>query len=113
MSARCAISAIGMLLAGIVMSQAALGQTIDLGPDGLRVRPPEFVPDRQPAPRDEAEGEISEDEAVRIARSEGMRRVERVREGRRGWVFVGIDRKGDDMRVMIGRDGEVIDVQRE
>ena len=34
MRARFAISAIGMLLAGTVMSQAALGQTIDLGPDG-------------------------------------------------------------------------------
>lgn len=113
MRARSSIPVLGMLLTGIVMSQAALGQTIDLGPDGLRVRPPEFVPDRQPAPLYEAEEEISEEEAVRIARREGMRRVERVREGRRGWVIVGIDRNGDDMRIMIGRDGEVIDVQRE
>jgi hypothetical protein len=113
MRARFAIPALGMLLTGIVMSQAALGQAIDLGPDGLRVRPPEFVPEGRPAPRDEVEDEISEEDAVRIARSEGMRRVERVREGRRGWVVVGIDRNGDDMRVMIGRDGEVMDVQRE
>lgn len=113
MRARFAIPVLGMLLTGIVMSQAALGQSIDLGPDGLRVRPPEFVPDRRPAPRYETEEEITEEDAVRIARSEGMRRVERVREGRRGWVVVGIDRNGDDMRVMIGRDGEVMDVQRE
>ncbi len=114
MSARFARPFLGMLLSGIVMSQAALAQTIDLGPDGLRVRPPEFVPERRPGPVDgEEEDGISEEEAVRIARNEGMRRIERVREGRRGWVVVGIDRNGDDMRVMISRDGEVIDVQRE
>jgi hypothetical protein len=95
------------------MSQGAISQSIDVGPDGLRVRPPEFVPDRAVPPRYDADDDISEDDAVRIARQEGMRRVERVREGRRGWVVVGVDRNGDDMRIMIGRDGEIIDVQRE
>lgn len=113
MRANFALLAVGLLLTGMVRSHAALGQSIDLGPDGLRVRPPEVVPEGRAAPRYEAEDEISEEEAVRIARREGMRRVERVREGRRGWVVVGSDRNGDDMRVMIGRDGEIIDVQRE
>ena len=113
MRAKFGTFAFGLVLTGMVLTNAASGQSIDLGPDGLRVRPPEFVPDRRPAPPDEEEDAISEDEAVRIARREGMRRVERVREGRRGWVVVGIDRNGDDMRVMIGRDGEVIDIQRE
>ncbi|AMJ60944.1 hypothetical protein [Bosea sp. PAMC 26642] len=92
----------------------ANAQTIELGPNGLRVNPPEPIiefPDRPP-PRFEEEG-ISEFDAVRIARREGLERVERVRQGRRGWVVVGIDVNGDDMRVIIRRDGEVIDVQRE
>lgn len=113
MRARHGMFVIALVLTGLALTNAASSQSIDLGPDSLRVRPPEFVPDRRPAPPEEAEDEISEDGAVRIATREGMRRVERVREGRRGWVVVGIDRNGDDMRIMIGRDGEVIDVQRE
>lgn len=113
MRARFETFAIAALLTAMALTQPAFGQSIDLGPDGLRVRPPEFVPDRRYAPREEADDDISEDDAVRIARREGMRRVERVREGRRGWVVVGIDRDGNDLRIMIGRDGEVIDVQRE
>lgn len=113
MRAKLGTFAFGFVLAGMVFTHPASGQSIDIGPDGLRVRPPEFVPDRRPAPPEEIDDEISEDEAVRIARREGLRRVERVREGRRGWVVVGIDRNGDDMRITIGRDGEVIDIQRE
>ncbi len=92
----------------------AHGQTIELGPNGLRVNPPEVIPEeperpyRRPAP----EG-ISEYEAVRIAQGEGLDRVERVRQGRRGWVIVGIDRNGDDMRIIISRNGDIIDVQRD
>lgn len=106
-------SVIAAMLIGMPLMQPAVGQSIDLGPDGLQVRPREFMPDRRPAPREELEEEISEDEAVSIARRAGMRRVEREREGRRGWVLVGIDRNGDDLRIIIGRDGEVIDIQRE
>ena len=56
---------------------------------------------------------ITTDEAVNIAREEGLARVDRVREGRRGWVIVGIDDNGDDMRIVISRTGEVVAVQRE
>lgn len=92
----------------------ATAQTIELGPNGLRVNPPEpfiEVPER-PRSRFEREG-ISEGEAVRIARREGLERVERVRQGRRGWVVAGIDMDGDDIRVIISNRGDIIDVQRE
>lgn len=56
---------------------------------------------------------ITTDEAVRIAREEGLARIDRVREGRRGWMIVGIDDNGDDMRVIISRTGEVVAIQRE
>jgi len=92
----------------------AVAQSFDLGPDGLRIRPPETVPDDAlPPPRryePEAEDGISEDDAVSIARNEGVRRVDRVREGRRGWVIVGVDRNGDDIRIMINRRGEIVDI---
>ncbi|PZN92704.1 MAG: hypothetical protein DCF30_22760 [Hyphomicrobiales bacterium] len=102
---------------GISVAGAAVAQSFDLGPDGLRIRPPEPVPDDAlPSPHryePEAEDGISEDDAVSIARDEGVRRVDRVREGRRGWVIVGIDRNGDDIRIMINRRGEIVDIQRE
>lgn len=92
-------------------------KSFDLGPNGLRIRPPETVPDDALPPRrryePEADDGISEDDAVSIARDEGVRRVDRVREGRRGWVIVGIDRNGDDIRIMINRRGEIVDIQRE
>lgn len=92
----------------------AIAQTVEFGPNGLRVNPPGPIiegPDPR-RPRYEREG-ISEGEAVRIATREGLERVERVRQGRRGWVVAGIDVDGDDIRVIISNSGEVIDVQRE
>ena len=94
--------------------QSALGQTIELGPNGLRVNPPEVIIEepQRPLRRFEPDG-IAEYEAIRIARSEGLVQVERVRQGRRGWVIAGVDRDGEDMRIIISRDGAVIDIQRE
>ena len=108
-------AALAVMTATVVLPGAgAHGQTIELGPNGLRVNPPEVVPEEPERPyrRLEPEG-ITEYEAIRIARGEGLGRVERVRQGRRGWVIVGIDRNGDDIRVIISRDGNVIDVQRD
>lgn len=93
---------------------SAMAQTLELGPNGLRINPPETVievPER-PRPRFEPEG-ITEYEAVRAARGVGLEQVERVRQGRRGWVVRGLDVNGDDIRVIISREGEIIDVQRE
>lgn len=73
--------------------------------DSDEIEPPRY---RRDAPES-----ITTDEAVRIAREEGLMRIDRVREGRRGWVIVGIDDNGDDMRIVISRTGEVVAVQRE
>lgn len=92
----------------------ATAQTIELGPNGLRVNPPGSVIEVPEVPRRRYEREgISEGEAVLIARRQGLDRVERVRQGRRGWVVAGIDIDGDDIRVIISNDGDVVDVQRE
>lgn len=55
---------------------------------------------------------ITTDEALRIARGEGLARVDGIRESRRGWVVTGMDRNGDDMRIVIGRSGEVADIEQ-
>lgn len=92
----------------------ATAQTIELGPNGLRVNPPGSVIEVPEVPRRRYEREgISEGEAVQIARRQGLDRVEHVRQGRRGWVVAGIDVDGDDIRVIISNDGDVVDVQRE
>ncbi|WP_439495183.1 hypothetical protein [Bosea sp. (in: a-proteobacteria)] len=103
-----------------IFSGAAFAQSTEIEPNDGRLRPPEIVPEEptqlerpmQPERRLEAE-DIGEDEAVRIARDEGMVRIERIREGRRGWVIVGIDHNGDDMRIILNHQGEIIDIQRE
>ncbi|MDP3406665.1 PepSY domain-containing protein [Bosea sp. (in: a-proteobacteria)] len=109
------IAALGMMTAVVAWPVASShGQTIELGPNRLQINPPETIPDEPERPYRPLEPEsITEYEAIQIAKGEGLDRVERVREGRRGWVVVGIDRNGDDMRIMISRDGEVIDVQRD
>lgn len=80
------------------------------GPQPDDFRPPGIVEREDPDAENE---QITEDDAVEIAREEGMRRIDRIREGRRGWLIVGIDRNGDDMRIIISRAGEIIEVQRD
>ncbi|WP_027231112.1 PepSY domain-containing protein [Phyllobacterium sp. UNC302MFCol5.2] len=92
-------------LVAITSAPQAFAQSIVIGPDGVRLAEPQ----REPAYRSR---EISERDAVRIARSEGVRDVDDVR--RRGSRFVveGIDRRGDDIRVDIDlRTGDVVAVR--
>ena len=42
-----------------------------------------------------------------------MVEVERVRRGRDVWIVTGTDGYGDDMRIVIGDDGEVLDIRRD
>jgi hypothetical protein len=96
-------------LAGLALALSigsAQAQGIEFGPGGLRIDP---GPERY-APRPRYDG-ISEREAVRIARRQGVDEVERVRETPRGWRISGLDRNGDEIRVIVSRDGDVIDVR--
>jgi hypothetical protein len=93
-------------LVAVTSAPHAFAQSIEIGPDGVRLREPyqERVYRRAP--------EISEREAVRIARSEGLRDVDDVRRTRSRFVVEGIDRRGDDIRVDIDRrTGDVIAVR--
>ncbi len=61
----------------------------------------------------ELDDAITANDALRIARSKGMVRAGRVREGRRGFVVTGRDIDGFAMRIVIDRDGFVVDLRRE
>jgi len=92
-------------LVALTSAPQAFAQSIVIGPDGVRLA----EPDRQPVYRSR---EIGEREAVRIARSEGVRDVDDVRRTRSRYVVEGVDRRGDDIRVDIDRrTGDVIAVR--
>jgi len=115
------------LIAGLAFATAApsMAQSLEIGPNGVRVRPDD---DRRGPPPPPGPGfdrpddfrdgptprrrEISEREAVRIARSEGMREVDDVYRQRRSIRVEGGDRRGRDMTVIIdSRSGDVIDIR--
>ncbi len=108
-----------LLAAGLLAAAApAAAQTLELGPNGLRVVPdgprggPDYDYDRPPPRRGPPPPAISERQAARIARSEGMREVDDVFRQRRTIRVEGADRRGDDMTVIIdARTGDVIDVR--
>ncbi|WP_294644110.1 PepSY domain-containing protein [uncultured Aureimonas sp.] len=93
----------------------ALSQTLEFGPNGLQIVPnerrgPDYGYDRPPERR--GPPSISERQAARIARSEGMREIDDVFRQRRTYRVEGADRQGDDMTVIIdARTGDVIDVR--
>ncbi|KQT47523.1 hypothetical protein ASG43_10560 [Aureimonas sp. Leaf454] len=105
---------IGLLaLSAAAFATPSMAQTLSIGPDGVRVleeRPGR--PDRPERRDDRGRGEVSEREAVRIARGEGLREVEDVRRTRSSYRIEGLDRRGDDIRVDVDRrSGAVIDVR--
>jgi hypothetical protein len=101
------------LAAGLLVTAAfsAAAQSIEIGPGGVRVDPGYRRP--APPPRYEEAG-VGRREAVRIARSQGLRDVESVERRGRVWRVQGVDRNGDDMVVVVHAEtGEVVRVSHE
>lgn len=103
---------------GLATIPGALAQDFGAPPDG---RPPPDLPPpgrgMMPPPR-RPRGEFYEDgigerEAVRIARRRGIVEVERVRRRRNVWIVSGTDDYGDDLRIVISDNGEVLDIRRD
>lgn len=113
--------AIGFLaISAVALASPASSQGIEIGPDGVRILEPQGRYegrgyDRREDRRDdryERRRELSEREAVRIARSEGLREVDDVLRTRRTFRVIGADRRGRDIRVEIDRrTGEVLSVR--
>ncbi|MCQ8780633.1 PepSY domain-containing protein [Mangrovibrevibacter kandeliae] len=109
------------LIAGLALAVAstavlpALAQDIVIGKDGVRLLDPRRDDHRGPPPpgRDRRPPrEISENDAVRIARRQGMRDIDEVRRVRNIYRVDGFDRRGDDIRVDVDRySGEVVAVR--
>lgn len=77
------------------------------------------LPPGQPRPSARAYDDDDEDygitqrDAVRIARRRGLVDVEDIRHRRGVWIVSGTDDDGDDIRVVINDEGDVIDVRRD
>jgi len=99
-----------LFLTAVAVSAPASSQSIEVGPNGIQVNPDGN--NRMDRNRRAVRGEISERQAVRIARAEGMDEVESVSSRRNSYVVRGIDRRDDDMRVVVDRrTGEVLEVR--
>ncbi|WP_244635589.1 PepSY domain-containing protein [Chthonobacter albigriseus] len=87
-------------------------QSIELGPNGLRVNPPEV--ERRYDDRDViVQEEISPREAAAIAQDAGIDEVDQVVRRRNSYRVTGIDRGGQDLQVTVDRySGEVIGRRR-
>ena len=105
-----AIALLGTLTAGA----PAMAQSFEVGPRGFRVDPG-YDRDRGDRGRRDRDDSVSEREAIGIARSAGMARVGRISGGYgRVWRVTGIDRRGDELRMVIDdRSGRVISRERE
>ena len=107
---------IAILAAASIASAApAMAQGIEIGRDGVRLVDPNRRDDmrRDDMRRDDRRGrEIGERDAVRIARTEGVREVDDVTRMRNSFRVMGTDRRGDDIQVDVDRrTGEVLSVR--
>ncbi len=104
--------------AALAVATPAMSQSIRIDRDGIRVVPQQDMRDREryerrrDRDRYEVRDGISEREAVRIARRQGMRDVGAVTKTRSSYRVAGTDRRGHRLRVDIDRDsGAVIRVR--
>lgn len=108
----------GLLVASaLAVATPTMAQQIQIGRDGVRIVPQEDMRrnrderHRRDERREMRDG-VSEREAVRIARRQGMRDVGAVTKTRNSYRVAGTDRRGHRIRVDIDRDsGAVIRVR--
>lgn len=99
-----------LFMSAVAVSAPAKSQSIEIGPNGIQVNPDGN--NRMDRNRRAVRGEISERQAARIARAEGMDEVESVSSRRNSYIVRGIDRRENDMRVVVDRrTGEVLEVR--
>jgi hypothetical protein len=101
--------AAGAIVLGVAgISAPALSQGIEFGPNGVRLNDGR---DNGRYNRDDDDG-ITQREAIRIARSEGLRDVDNVSERRRSFRVEGSDRRGRDITVDVDKfNGNVLSVR--
>ena len=104
--------------ATLLAASPAVSQSFQIGKDGIRLVPQGQeqqdgdMRSRKDRGSDRASEEVSERQAIRIAKGEGLRNVDSVTKSRRSYRVAGVDRRGDDIRVDIDRrSGEVLSVR--
>jgi hypothetical protein len=106
---------LGLLPAARALAQPLGGPALpppgEIPPPAPGIAPPPRLP-RPPVYDDEDDG-ISERAAIRIARRRGVVAVDRVRRGRNVWIVAGTDEYGDEIRVIVNDEGEIVDVRRD
>jgi hypothetical protein len=102
---------IGAVSLTVLTSAPALhAQTFELGRDGIRIIEPDLRNRRDGRDQDRR-AEISERQAVRIAKGEGVRIVDDIRRTRSRYVIEGLDRRGNEIEVSVDRrSGDVLSV---
>ncbi|WP_161992747.1 PepSY domain-containing protein [Aureimonas leprariae] len=102
--------AAGAIALGLVsISAPTFAQGIEFGPNGVRLNDGR---DQGRNNRNDDDDGISQREAVRIARSEGLRDVDSVSERRRSFRVEGADRRGRDITVDVDKfSGNVLSVR--
>lgn len=102
-------AALGLVLATPLLPGVhapAQAQSVQIGPGGVRIQPER---DYRRGPR----WRVSEREAVRIARRNGLVNINRVVNAGREWRVSGADRRGRFARIVIdARSGNVVRVVR-
>jgi hypothetical protein len=108
------ILAVALVVLGMgTASTPVFAQDVLIGRAGVQV----LEDDRRGPPRSERRDrrdrdEVSEREAIRIARSEGLREVDDVDRTRRSFRITGADRRGRDILVEVDRrTGDVLRVR--
>lgn len=114
-----------LALSTVAVATPSFAQGIEIGRDGIRLVQPQSERgyrdgdnlrrsnDRDlPRSAKAVRADISERQAVRIAKGEGLREVDDVRKTRMAYRVDGFDRRGDDIRVEVDRyTGEVLSVR--
>ncbi|KAB0682064.1 PepSY domain-containing protein [Aureimonas leprariae] len=102
------VGIVGLTLVSLAAPATAQGVTI--GRDGVTLQDPRDT-GRARTERS-TRGEVSEREAVRIARGQGLRDVDNVRSTRGSYRVEGTDRRGRDIDVVVDRrSGDVLSVK--
>ena len=116
-----ALTSVAAVAQGVDLRPENSGPNYERGPtsyDNAPYRGGSYKPDdvRRGYDRDGYDGArydaISQREAIRIARRNGVAEIDQARWSGHLWVIDGADRRGDELRVEINWRGQIVDIDR-
>jgi hypothetical protein len=118
----------GLIIGALALSPiAAVAQGVDLRPenkgpvyerndrnwDDSAVQGHTYKPDDYRSYERSRADSVSQREAIRIVRRNGLSEIDQVRWSGSNWVIDGVDRGGDEVRYRVNRYGEIVDIDRQ